>query len=455
MSSLTKRQAGHLFVVLLLSCISSSLMQTAMNTILPAIMVNLKITADAGQWLTSAFTLAMGIMIPVTPFMLRRFSTRQIVLSGLGLFTVGLLISGLATSLPVMLVGRVLQALASGIFVSITQVTILQLFPHEKTGTYMGIYGLAVGGVPIIAPTLAGYVSDAFGYRTIFFGGAGLTLLTLILALFTAKNISEAESAHLDWYSFMLSAIGFGGLTLGLDQFSSSRNLAIALLVVAIASLLLFVRRQLHNSTPFLSMRPFAHRTFVLALIASMFLYAVMMAGSLLLPIYLQTLRGMSSTVSGLITLPGSLIMLAWSPVAGKLYDRVGIRPLLMIGSIALTASCAGLSNVGATTAIWSVVVLYMARMVAVATLMMPLVSWGLAALPAEFAADGSALISALRTNAGAISMVAATSLMTSTGHGATTYAGINQAFISLSVVAAVLVIIAVIAQHTNNIETV
>ncbi|WP_225047683.1 DHA2 family efflux MFS transporter permease subunit [Lacticaseibacillus kribbianus] len=450
MSTLTKSQANRLFVVLLLSCVASSLMQTAMTTVLPAIMVGLHVNATAGQWLTSAFTLAMGIMIPVTPFLLRRFSTRQVVIGGLSLFTVGLVISGLATSLAVMLIGRVLQALASGIFVSITQVAILALFPRAKTGTYMGIYGLVVGGVPIIAPTLAGYVSDAFGYRAIFFGGAGLTLLTLGFALLAAKNISAADTARLDWVSFALSAIGFGGLTLGLDQLTVAPSFAIGLLVAAAISLGLFVRRQLRAEVPFLSLRPLANRPFVLALIASMLLYAVMMAGSLLLPIYLQSLRGMTATTSGLITLPGSLVMLLWSPVAGKLYDRIGMKPLLIIGSAALTLSCVGLTTVSATTAVWYIVLVYAVRMLAVATLMMPLVSWGLAALSAHLTADGSAIITTLRTIAGAISMVGATSLMSQLGHGATTYAGINAAFIALSVVAVVLVIIAVIAAATK-----
>lgn len=446
MSTLTKSQANHLFIVLLLSCVASSLMQTAMTTVLPAIMASLQVNAAAGQWLTSAFTLAMGIMIPVTPFLLRRFSTRQVILSGLGVFTVGLLISGLANTLAVMLVGRVLQALASGIFVSITQVAILQLFPHTKTGTYMGIYGLVVGGVPIIAPTLAGYVSDVFGYRAIFFGGATLTLFTLLLAMLIAKNISSAEVAHLDWYSFILSALGFGGLTLGLDQLSTAPTFALGLLIIALVSLSLFVHRQFKAQHPFLSLRPLSSRPFVLALIASMLLYAVMMAGSLLLPIYLQSLRGMTATTSGLITLPGSLVMLLWSPIAGKLYDRIGMKPLLIIGSVALTLSCVGLATVSATTAVWYIVVVYMARMLAVATLMMPLVTWGLAALAEHLTADGSAIITTLRTIAGAISMVGATSLMSQFGHGATTYTGINAAFIALSIVAVVLVVISLVA---------
>ena len=446
MSKLSKSQANHLFIILLLSCVASSLMQTAMTTVLPAIMTSLQVNAVAGQWLTSAFTLAMGIMIPVTPFLLRRFSTRQVIISGLGLFTIGLVISGLANSLTIMLVGRVLQALASGIFVSITQVAILQLFPRTQTGTYMGIYGLTVGGVPIIAPTLAGYVSDMFGYRAIFFGGAVLTLFTLVLAVLLAKNISATEATRLDWYSFGLSAIGFGGLTLGLDQLTTAPRFATGLLIVAAISLSLFVHRQLKAQSPFLSLRPLSNRPFVLALLASMLLYAVMMAGSLLLPIYLQSLRGMTATASGLITLPGSLVMLLWSPIAGKLYDRIGMKPLLIIGSVALTLSCAGLAAVSATTAVWYIVLMYMARMLAVATLMMPLVSWGLAALSERLSADGSAIITTLRTIAGAISMVGATSLMSQFGHGATTYAGINAAFIALSVIAAILVVIAFIA---------
>lgn len=194
----SRRASLTLFYILLAGCVVSSLMQTSMTTVLPAIMVSLHITASSGQWLTSIFTLAMGIMIPITPFLIKRFSTRKLIISALSIFSVGLLVSGIATNLPVMLIGRVLQALSSGIFVSLTQVAVMQIFPADKTGLYMGIYGLAVGGVPIFAPTLAGYISDSFGYRVIFFGVFGLSVLTLIWTLFSARNISEGVKAELD-----------------------------------------------------------------------------------------------------------------------------------------------------------------------------------------------------------------------------------------------------------------
>jgi MFS family permease len=216
-------------------------------------------------------------------------------------------------------------------------------------------------------------------------------------------------------------------------------------------ALIVFVVRQHRSKEPFLDLRPFTNFAFVLALVGSMLLYAVMMAGSLILPIYLQTLRGYSSTASGLITLPGSLVMIAFSPIAGRLYDRFGIRPILIVGSIALFASCIGLSFVSSTTAIWYIVVVYMFRMLAVAMLMMPLVSWGMSVLDDERATHGSALISSLRTFAGAISMVTMTSLMTGVGQGHVSIAGVNAVFITLSVLAALMIVLAIVQSVAHS----
>lgn len=444
---LSRRASLTLFYILLAGCVVSSLMQTSMTTVLPAIMVSLHITASSGQWLTSIFTLAMGIMIPITPFLIKRFSTRKLIISALSIFSVGLLVSGIATNLPVMLIGRVLQALSSGIFVSLTQVAVMQIFPADKTGLYMGIYGLAVGGVPIFAPTLAGYISDSFGYRVIFFGVFGLSVLTLIWTLFSARNISEGVKAELDSKSVLLSVVGFGGLTLALDNLNtaSTRSIAMITALVAVFALILFARRQLRIKNPLLNFKPFANRSFVIALIGSMLLYAVMMAGSLILPIYLQTLRGYSATTSGLITLPGSVIMMAFSPIAGRLFDRFGIKPVLVVVSNALLLSSLSLGFVNNTTSIWYILIAYMFRMLAVAMMMMPLVSWGLSVIDQSLTTHGSALISSFRTFSGAFCMVGMTDVLTHFAGGQATIKGVDLAFIGLSVLAAGLVAIALV----------
>lgn len=443
-TTLSKRASLVLFYILLAGCIASSLMQTSMTTVLPAIMSSLKVSASAGQWLTSAFTLSMGIMIPVTPFLIKRFSTRQIIISALCIFSLGLLVSGLATSLSIMLIGRILQAISSGIFVSLTQVAVIQIFPANKTGVYMGIYGLAVGGIPVFAPTLAGYLADHFGYQIIFFGGFGLTLLTLIWAIFGAKNISKGINTKLDFTSLMFSIIGFGGLTIALDNINgSNQKSALIILIVSILSLIVFVYRQTHIKNPLLNLKPFKNLNFVIALCGSMLLYAVMMAGSLILPIYLQTLRGYSATNSGLITLPGSIVMIIFSPIAGRLYDKFGIKPIMVVGSLSLLISSIGLSFLNSSTTILYIVIIYMFRMLAVAMMMMPLVSWGLSVIDKSLTTHGSALISSLRTFAGAFSMVGMTNIVTHFSNGQVTIKGVEFAFIGLSIMAVFLVLIA------------
>ncbi|WEV36522.1 DHA2 family efflux MFS transporter permease subunit [Lactobacillus sp. ESL0677] len=446
-NKLTTKQANCLFVVLLLCCILSSLMQTSMTTILPVIMKSLKVNASQGQWLTSAFTLTMGIMIPVTPFLLKRFSTRKIVITSLILFSMGLLVCTVANTLTIMILGRVFQAISCGIFVSLTQVVIVQIFPAQSVGTYMGIYGLAVGGVPVFSPTLSGYLTDKLGYRAIFGFVLVVTLIVLLISLRSVSNVSTGEKLRLDNVSLLLSVIGFGGLTLGIDQLGSYdyRKFAVLLLLIACIALIVFCNRQVKAKNPFLSLQPLKNADFTLALLASMILYAVMMAGSLILPLFLQNIQGFSSTATGLITLPGSIVMMIFSPIAGKLFDKYGIKPILIMGSLALFISCVGLANLSALTPTWYISIVYAFRMLAISMLMMPLVTWGMLKIDSGLTAHGSALISAMRTYAGAISMVAFTGIMTSVGHGKVTLAGINKSFIILSFLAGLQVLLAVV----------
>lgn len=447
-SSLKQIQRIHIFMALLFSCIGSALVQTALTTALPPLMKSLSISANTGQWLTSIYTLAMGIMIPVTPFLIKRFSTKGLFFTTTFTFILGLLLSAIAPNFTILLIGRVLQAFGSGIFLSLTQVVILQIFPQNKIGTYMGIYGLAVGGVPVFAPTLAGVLVDRLGWRSIFIITLILSVLVLVYALFTFKNISNKESANFDIVSVVLSTVGFGGLLLGLQNIGSGQVMtiySIVPIIIGVIALILFIHRQLTSPTPFLNLTPFKNKAFVLSVLGSIVLYAVMMAGSIIIPIYLQSIRGYSATISGLVTLPGSLVMMIVSPLAGRIYDRVNIKPLFMGGSIALFLSCLGLTFLSNQISIVYISFIFAFRMLAIGLMMMSLVTWGMAGIPRELTSHGSAIITSLRTIAGAVSSAVFVSIMTAAGNGTLSTHGVNVTFMDLSVVAAVAVILAIV----------
>ncbi|MBS7525233.1 DHA2 family efflux MFS transporter permease subunit [Fusibacter paucivorans] len=443
----TAKKRNFIFAILMISAIVGAMLQTSLSTVLPVIMSDLEITAAKAQWLTSAYSLAMGVMIPATAFLLKRFKTKNLFLVGLSLYFLGLLLCATAFSFPYLLCGRLMQALGNGIILSMTQVIILSIFPLKQRGTIMGIYGLAVGAAPVIAPTLSGMLIDYYHWHVIFWFAFAIIFIDIILAFFFMENVLENERLPFDMPSMCLSAIGFSGILLGLGNLGSHSIFSVSIampLVLGIASLLLFIKRQFQLDKPFLDLTTFQNREFRFAVILSIFLYAIMIAGSTLFPIYIQIIRGMSATVSGLIMMPGALAMAVISPFAGKIYDKFGIRKLALIGSAFLMFSCLGVSFVSETTPLAYLVVFYTARPVAIGCLLMPVVTWGMSTLDSEHMPHGSALITSLRTIAGAIGLAVFVALMTfatniSTGGDVTIPAnvfGIDVAFASITVLA-------------------
>ncbi len=464
MNELSKISRNLIFTALMISSITGAVLQTALTTALPAIINDLQITATTGQWLTSAYSLAMGIMVPATAFLMKRFKTKNLFITGLVFYLMGLFFAATSVSFSALLTGRILQALGSGILTAMTQVVILTIYPLAQRGTVMGIYGLAIGAAPVLSPTLTGIVIDYYNWHVIFWFALLLVIFNLIFSLIVMKNVLENEKQAFDFVSMLLSAVGFSGLMLGLGNIGSSPffSLSIALpLVTGILALTTFTMRQLHLEKPFLELRTFKNREFRLSVIMSMLLYAVMISGSTLFPIYLQMIHGMSAAKSGLIMMPGSLFMAAISPFAGKIYDKFGIRKLAVVGSGFMVVSCLGISFVGESTAVISITFFYILRLISISFIMMPIVTWGMSTLAGRYTAHGTALLTALRTISGAmgatifVSVMAYTTKVTSHSSGITANAaGIDVAFICITAVSVVQFILALffVGKDTKSI---
>lgn len=217
---MTNRQKMLIFINIMITCIASSMLATALTTALPPIMEDFGLTIATGQWLTSGYSLAMGIMMPLTAFLITRFPTKRLYVTAIGLFIAGLLICVLAPSFPVMMVGRILQASGNGILTSMAQVILLTVFPEDKRGTIMGWYGLSVGAAPVIAPTLAGVLVDSFGWQMIFYIDAVIMAVSFVFALIVFRDVLETKKQKFDVSSFVMSAVAFGGVTLGIGNLS-------------------------------------------------------------------------------------------------------------------------------------------------------------------------------------------------------------------------------------------
>lgn len=450
-ANLTDMRRRLMFVNIIITCIATSLLSTALTTALPPIVAEFEVSVTTGQWLTSSYSLVMAITMPLTAFLVKRFPTKPLYVVSIGLFLVGSGICTVAPGFAPLLAGRILQAAAAGMLNAMAQVVILSIYPIEKRGTVMGWYGLAIGAAPIVAPTLAGLMVDTLGWRTIFILAFVIMLVSFVWALLVFGNVLETSHLRFDTLSFILSACAFGGITLGIGNLSSGLN-AFSIVPLAVGALgtALFIRRQLHLETPFLEVRTFTNPVFATAVACGALLYLVIMGAQVIVPLCIQTAMGCSATVSGLTLLPGSIVSTVLNPVAGKAYDRVGMRILAIAGAVILLVGTFGMCLVPADGSLVVVALLNVLRNVAVALMLMPFVTWGISGVRKEHTADGTALINALNMVASAIGIAAFVGVMNvgTVGAGAAADAamqGVHLAFAAMSAAAVLLLVVALV----------
>lgn len=446
-TELTSRQRTVIFANLVVSCISSSLLATALNTALPAINASLGISAQTGQWLVSAYSLAMAVMMPLTAFLITRFPTKRLYVAALAAFCAGLVVCALAQGFAVMMVGRILQACANGVLNNLTQVVILSMYPPEEKGRAMGWYGLAVGAAPVVAPTIGGILVDTVGWRSIFWLSLVVCAAALVMALCVFRNLLEVSVHAFDVPSFALSALFFGGLTLGVGNVAAlglTHPATFVPLVVGVATGVLFTWRQLASSEPFLKMTLLGLRAFRLGTLGSMLLYFVMMGSSIIMPLYVQDVVGASALTSALVMLPGSLLMTVINPLAGRVYDRLGMRVLAIAGGVALLVSNAGMCLVQVETPLALAAALNAVRCVAIGCMMMPLVTWGNSPVAQADLAHGTALLTSFRTIAGALGTAVFVGVMEAVGALTQPVVGMQVAFAAMAAFSALLLFLGV-----------
>jgi drug resistance transporter, EmrB/QacA subfamily len=430
------------------------MLSTALTTAMPPIINDFNISLTTGQWMTSGYSLAMAIMMPLTAFLINKFPTRKLYCIAIIIFNIGLLVCGVSTNFPIMMVGRVIQAAGNGMLTSMSQVITLTIFPPEKRGTAMGWYGLSVGAAPILAPTLAGLLVDSVGWRMIFVIAIAIMLVSLVYALFVFDNVLDISDMRFDMISFLMSVFAFGGITLGIGNIGSygiaSIQVLLALMVGIIATVT-FVYRQMNLDEPFLDLRILKDKEYANSVIGSMLLYFTMMGASVILPLYVQQTMGLSATISGLVALPGSLAMAIISPFAGKIFDKLGIKILFVCGSVCLIISNLCMYFISKDTSVWMVSGLNAIRCIAIGCLMMPLVTWGATKIEKSKTSHATALLTSLRTISGAIGSTVFVAIMAATAnHSVQTYGesasihGVNVAYLSMAGSSVILLAVAI-----------
>ena len=441
-----------LLAVLMAGVFVAILNQTLLATALPHIMEDLKINANTAQWLTTVFMLVNGVMIPVTAFLIGKFSTRSLFMAAIGLFAAGTIICAIAPGFSVLLIGRIIQASGAGIMMPLTQTVLFVIFPIEKRGQAMGLYGLVISFAPALGPTLSGWIVGQYPWRALFYIVMPIALIDLLLAFFFLKNVTKQTFPTLDIPSVILSTAGFGGI---LYAFSSAGSIGwgsapfLFSISIGAAALVLFVRRQLRLKEPLLEFKVFSYGIFTLTTALSVIVFISMMGSATILPIYMQNMHGFTAFESGLMLLPGAIVMGVMNPITGRIFDAVGGKWLAVVGLALVTASTFQFTVLTSETPFAYLAISHAVRMFGVAMVMMPVTTAGLNQLPEHLIPHGTAMSNTMRQVSGSIGTALLVTIMTGTALDVERYGmeglvrGVNISFMVAGALSAIGVIMA------------
>ncbi|ORX57899.1 MFS general substrate transporter [Piromyces finnis] len=459
---LSSKKRSLIFINVNISMFSGTMLTTALTTALPPIMKEFHVDVSTAQWLTSGFTLTMSIIIPLTSFLMNHFKTKKLFLTAIFFFLVGLTIALFSVNFPMLLTGRIVQAFGSGLMSSLAQTIILTIYPPAERGYAMGWFGLSLGAAPIIAPTISGVLVDSVGWRMIFVLAMAIMIMCLIYTIIIFDDVLPNRESHFDFISFVLSALAFGGVTLAIGNFGDYEFVSYQVtgtFIVGIITGLIFAIRQLHVTIPFLDIRVFKHTEFALGVITTGIIQLILNGSAVIFPIYFQTVMGYSATMSGIAILPGSLALSVISPYAGKLYDKMGIKPLFLFAGIVSSISNLALFFVNINTDIWVVSTINIARCLAMGVITMPVITWGMKGVPEHKTADGTATQNAFRIlsmSIGTALFVSIMSMVSDTVKETNPYPdlfGIKVVFLCMAIISVIILLFGIFANEHNFIS--
>ncbi len=385
----TARAPYGILAVLMIGAFIAFLNNTLLNIALPSIMKDLAIEPATAQWLSTGFMLVNGVLIPTSAFLIQKYSVRRLFLFAMTLFSTGTILAGFADVFPVLLAGRMIQASGSAIMMPLLMNVMLVSFPIEKRGTAMGFFGLIMMG----APAIGHFITP-------------IALIVLVAGFFLLRDVKERSATRIDLTSVALSSLGFGGLLYGFSSAGSKgwdSFHVYGALIVGVIALVTFIYRQLHMERPMLNFKIYRYPMFALSSAISMVVTMAMFSGMLLLPIYVQTIRGISPLDAGLMLLPGAILMAVMSPINGKLFDKIGGRPLALTGLFITVVTSYYFSQLEMDTTYTHLIILYSLRMFGMSMVMMPVSTNGLNQLPTRYYPHGTAMNNTLQQVSGAI----------------------------------------------------
>ncbi len=391
--------------------------ETALNMALTNIMDDYSVSAASAAWLTTGYLLVLAVLVPLSSYLVRWFTTRQLIITAVILAIIGSLLGAIAPNFAVLLVGRFIQAIATGIILPLMFSVVMLIFPVQKRGAVMGIVGIILTAGPALGPSIAGLIVSALSWHYIFWIMVVFYVVVLFLAFTKVDNVSNVTRPKIDVLSLVSSTFGFGGVVFALATLaeeSISEPIVYAPLVVGFVLLVIFGIRQTKMDEPMIDLSVFKSPMFSLGvalMVASMFM---ILSVAILVPMFLKTVLGFAALTAGLCMLPGNVLNIIMSPVVGANFDKVGAKIFTRIGfTMILISMIVFLTTISATTATWIIIVNLCVFFVGVSMTIMPAQTNAMNSLAPQKFADGSAALNTLTQIAGASGTAIAITMFT------------------------------------------
>lgn len=391
--------------------------QTLMITAIPPIINEMNVTPNSAQWLTTVFMLVNGIMIPISAFLIERFTTRQLFITAMSIFAAGTLLGGTAPNFEFLIASRVIQSIGAGVMLPLMTTVFLLIFPINRRGSVMGLIGLVISFAPAIGPVISGWVTEHYHWRVLFYIILPIAVIDIIIALFALRNVTEVKKTKFDVQSVIMSSFGFGGILYGVTNagnFGWSAPITIVTLGIGILSLVLFITRQLKLKHPMLEFRVFKYAIFPFSVFIGSITFMGLIGTETLIPLYMQNMRDFSAFEAGLSMLPGALITGLMGPFIGRLFDKVGGKWIILTGLIIITSATIPFIFIDMSTTFTFIMVIYALRMLGLSMIMMPMQTAALNQLPKSLIPHGAALDGTMRMVAASVGTAVLVTIMTS-----------------------------------------
>lgn len=442
----------NLLVLFIIAASLVTIAQSIITTGVVYLMSDFSVSSTQAQWSYSAFLLVVGVMIPLSAFISRRFSSKTIFFFSLIIFLLGSVICYFSTSLTILIIGRVLQAIGNGIIMPYVQILLLKSIPEEKWQTYMGFYGLIIAIAPVIGSFIGGFVITIHGWRTLFSFFTISTIILIVLGLIFVKDTSQTEDYPLDYLSVILSVIGCAGVMFGFTNvadYGFTHYLVILPIIIGIAALILFVRRQPKLDKPLINMDILKNRYFSVGTVFICILFFALNGCTALVPIFIQGVGYNSAIFSASVLLPGGLLIIVFNIIGPLLTNKIGIKKVLIMGCVFSIIGFGAMMLYTQDSSFEFMTITQSIRYIGAGLALMPATTWTLT-MVSDKVEDGTAVNNTLRQISAAIGssivvVMVAVLAGGSIDHNHTSVVAFNQTSLILLVLHIVMLILTVV----------